>query len=62
MAKQSQVTKEPISLRTAAPRDRLLQWCGEARRIVAYPGDYGITRHQARGLERMLTNRLRADR
>ena len=57
MSKQNPATRPEIDRRAGLP-----QWCREARKIVAYPQDYGMTRQQVRGIERMLANRLRAGR
>ena len=33
-------------------------WCDEAQRIVAYPEDYGMTRHDIQGLKQLLADRF----
>lgn len=47
MSKQDSATNQQMSPRTG-------EWCEQARVIVAYPEDFGMTRRDVRGLQRLL--------
>jgi hypothetical protein len=48
MSKQDQTSSNQISPSTRA-------WCDQARAIVAYPEDFGMSRRDVRGLQQLLT-------